>query len=142
MSGGRTDPPAASPSGGNDMSAEQAVTDVISIYLDALRTNDGARFLEAFHPGSTVTHASVAEGTVTTVSITEFIEQGKGFHAQFGTVVETPDKIQVDLSEPVAGVRVDFTIALGADLTATGTDFFSLAQQHGRWYITSKLYSM
>jgi hypothetical protein len=124
------------------MSAEQAVTDVLQIYFDALRTNNSAQFLEAFSPGSTVTHASVAEGTVSTVSITEFIEQVKSFHAQFGTVVETPDKIQVDLSEPVAGARVDFTIALGEDITATGTDFFSLAQVHGRWYITSKLYSM
>src|SRR3954467_5570065 len=124
------------------MSAEQAVTDVIEIYLEALRTNNGPQFLEAFTPGSTVTHASVAEGTVSTVSITEFIEQVKGFHAQFGTVVETPDKIQVDLSEPVAGVRVDFTIALGPDITASGTDFFSLARVHGRWYITAKLYSM
>jgi hypothetical protein len=122
--------------------AEQAVNDVISIYLEALRTNNSAQFLEAFTPDSTVTHANVAEGTISTVSITEFIEQVKGFHAQFGTVVETPDKIQVDLSEPVAGVRVDFTIALGPDITASGTDFFSLAQLQGRWYITSKLYSM
>lgn len=124
------------------MTAEQAVTDVISVYLEALRTNNSAQFLEAFTADSTVTHASVAEGTVSTVSITEFIEQVKGFHAQFGTVVETPDKIQVDLSEPVAGVRVDFTLELGPEITASGTDFFSLAQVKGRWYITSKLYSM
>ncbi|HZE66886.1 MAG TPA: nuclear transport factor 2 family protein [Sporichthyaceae bacterium] len=124
------------------MSAEKAVTDVINVYLEALRTNNGPQFLEAFTPDSTVTHAAVADRTVSTVSITEFIEQVKGFHAQFGTVVETPDKIQVDLSEPVAGVRVDFTIALGNDVTMTGTDFFSLAQVMGRWYITSKLYSM
>jgi hypothetical protein len=124
------------------MSVEQAVTDVISVYLEALRTNDGPLFLEAFHVDSTVTHANVAEGSVSTLSITEFIEQVQGFHAQFGKVIETPDKIQVDLAEPVAGVRVDFTIQLGDDITATGTDFFSLATRNGRWYITSKLYSL
>lgn len=124
------------------MTAEQAVTDVISIYLEALRTNNSAQFLEAFHADSTVTHANVAAGTVSTLSITEFIEQVKGFHTQFGSVVETPVKIQVDLAEPIAGVRVDFSIELGPDITATGTDFFSLATVNGRWYITSKLYSL
>lgn len=123
------------------MSTEQAITDVIGIYLEALRTNDGPKFAEAFHPAATITHASVADGTISTVGLPEFVEQVKGFHAQLGTVVETADKIQIDVVEPVAGVRVDFTILLGEN-TVQGTEFFSLAQQHGRWYITSKLYPL
>lgn len=123
------------------MSTEQAITDVIDIYLEALRTNDGPKFAEAFHPAATITHASVADGTVSTVSLPEFVEQVKGFHAQLGTVLETPVKTQVDVAGPVAGVRVDFSIQLGEN-TAGGTDFFSLARLHDRWYITSKLYSL
>lgn len=123
------------------MSADKEIHKVLDTYFEALKTNSPDLFREAFDRQSSITHANVAEGTASTVSIDEFIEQVKGFHAEYGTVVETPNKIQVDLAEPVASARVDFTIQLG-EAKIDGIDFFNLATQSGRWYIQHKIYTL
>jgi hypothetical protein len=122
-----------------DMSAEQEIKGVLDIYFDALKTNDGPKFHEAFDRQSTVTHANLTDGTASTVSIDEFVEQVKGFHAELSAVVETPTNIVIDLAEPIASARVDFTLQLGEN-EVTGTDFFNLAKVDGRWSIQHKIY--
>lgn len=121
------------------MGTEQEIRKVLDTYFQAVETNSPELFQKAFAPGSAVTHASSADGTVSTVSLEDFIQQVKELHAQHGTVSETAKSIQMDVATLVASVRVDFIIRLG-EIEVDGTDLFHLAQLDHGWAIQHKLY--
>ena len=59
-----------------------------------------------------------------------------------GDVVdETTRALTVDRAGPVAVLRVDFDLRLGAD-RFEGTDYYTVALLDGAWRITQKLYAM
>jgi hypothetical protein len=118
---------------------EQAVSEVISKYLAAVRTWDEKSFRETFHPKANIQHYYVKGDEIKTITLDEFIGSIGSLHAKYENAEEKAREIEVQIVDYLASVRVAFSFVMGPR-TLDGQDLFNLALCKGKWQIIHKSY--
>ena len=118
---------------------KQAVGEVISKYLTAVRTWDEKSFRETFHPKANIQHYYVKGDEIKTITLDEFVGSIGSLHAKFDNAEEKAREIEIGIVDHLASVRVAFSFVMGPR-TMDGQDLFNLALCRGEWKIIHKSY--
>jgi hypothetical protein len=118
---------------------KQAVSDVISKYLLAVKTWDEKSFRDTFHPKANIQHYYVKGDEVKTITLDEFVASIGSLHGKFDNAEEKAREIEVHIVDHLASVRVAFSFVMGPR-TMDGQDLFNLAFCKGEWKIIHKSY--
>jgi hypothetical protein len=120
-------------------SQKQAVNDVISKYLLAVKTWDEKSFRDTFHPKANIQHYYVKGDEIKTITLDEFVASIGSLHTTFENAEEKAREIEVHMVDHLASVRVAFSFVMGPR-TMDGQDLFNLAFCKGEWKIIHKSY--
>jgi hypothetical protein len=120
-------------------SQKQAVSDVISKYLLAVKTWDEKSFRDTFHPKANIQHYYVKGDEIKTITLDEFVASIGSLHGKFENAEEKAREIEVHMVDHLASVRVAFSFVMGPR-TMDGQDLFNLAFCKGEWKIIHKSY--
>lgn len=118
---------------------KQAVNDVISKYLHAVKTWDEKAFRDTFHPKANIQHYYVKGDEIKTITLDDFVASIGSLHAKFDNAEEKAREIEVHIVDYIASVRVAFSFVMGPR-TMDGQDLFNLAFCKGEWKIIHKSY--
>lgn len=118
---------------------KQAVSDVISKYLLAVKTWDQKSFRDTFHPKANIQHYYVKGDEIKTITLDEFVASIGSLHAKFDNAEEQAREIEIHIVDYLASVRVAFGFVMGPR-TMEGQDLFNLAFCKGEWKIIHKSY--
>jgi hypothetical protein len=118
---------------------KQAVSDVISKYLLAVKTSDEKSFRDTFHPKANIQHYYVKGDEIKTITLDEFVASIGSLHGKFDNAEEKAREIEVHIVDHLASVRVAFSFVMGPR-TMDGQDLFNLAFCKGEWKIIHKSY--
>jgi hypothetical protein len=118
---------------------KQAVHDVITKYLLAVKNWDEKSFRDTFHPAANIAHYYVKGDEIKMISLDEFIGSIGSLHGKYENAEEKAREIEVSLVDHLASVRVAFSFVMGPR-TVDGQDLFNLAFCKGEWKIIHKSY--
>jgi hypothetical protein len=118
---------------------KQAVNEVISKYLTAVRTWDENGFRETFHPKANIQHYYVKGDDIKTITLDEFVGSIASLHSKYDNAEEKAREIEIHIVDHLASVRVAFSFVMGPR-TMDGQDLFNLAFCKGKWVIIHKSY--
>jgi hypothetical protein len=118
---------------------KQAVSDVISKYLLAVKTWDEKSFRDTFHPKANIQHYYVKGDEIKTITLDEFVASIGSLHAKFDNAEEKAREVEVHIVDHLASARVAFSFVMGPR-TMDGQDLFNLAFCKGEWKIIHKSY--
>jgi hypothetical protein len=118
---------------------KQAVADVISKYLLAVKTWDEKAFRDTFHPKANIQHYYVKGDEIKTITLDEFVASIGSLHSKFENAEEKAREIEVHIVDHLASARVAFSFVMGPR-AMNGQDLFNLAFCKGEWKIIHKSY--
>jgi hypothetical protein len=118
---------------------KQAVNEVISKYLNSVKTWNESGFRETFHPKANIQHYYVKGDDIKTITLDEFVSSIASLHSKYENAEEKAREIEIQIVDHLASVRVAFSFVMGPR-TMDGQDLFNLAFCKGKWVIIHKSY--